>query len=181
MTRCMMRNFLWIGFLLLVVSSVGFAQEATQEKPSAAKASKKAERAGVPDKALMQKIWDGWGTLDPANVAKFYAKGPEHVFFDIAPLKYNSWEEYQEGVKKVLANFQSIQATVNGDARLHHNGKLVWGTATVHHEDAMKDGTKSQGDFRWTVIWEKTGKDWLIVHEHISEPLAALEKASEGK
>src|SRR5579871_2770442 len=52
----------------------------------------------APDKASMQKIWDGWSTLDPANVAKYYATGP-HTFFDIAPLKYNSFEQYSAGVK----------------------------------------------------------------------------------
>ena len=55
-----------------------------------------------PDKAYMQKIWDGWSTLDTANVAQYYASGP-HTFFDIAPLKYNSWDEYQAGVKSVVA------------------------------------------------------------------------------
>src|SRR5262249_24045296 len=54
-----------------------------------------------PDKAYMQKIWDGWSTLDPANVAEFYASGP-HTFFDITPLKYSGWEEYQKGVTKAL-------------------------------------------------------------------------------
>jgi len=53
----------------------------------ARKSSMKKSAAGpAPDKALMQKVWDGWGTMDPANVAKFYATGPR-TFFDIAPLK----------------------------------------------------------------------------------------------
>ena len=54
----------------------------------------------APDKAYLQKIWDGWSTLDPANVAKYYATGP-HTYFDIAPLKYNSWDEYVKGVQGV--------------------------------------------------------------------------------
>ena len=58
---------------------------------------------GAPDKAHLQKIWDGWSTLNPANVAQFYASGP-HTFFDIAPLKYSSWDEYQSGVVKVVAD-----------------------------------------------------------------------------
>src|SRR5262249_12841190 len=55
--------------------------------------TKKAAKAagGGPDKALMQKVWDGWSTLEVSNVSEFYATGP-HVFFDIAPLKYASWD-----------------------------------------------------------------------------------------
>ena len=26
-------------------------------------------------------------------------------------------------------------------------------------------------DARWTVLWQKTGDDWLVVHEHFSVPL----------
>ena len=63
--------------------------------------SKKSSAGPIPDKAFLQKIWDGWSTLDTANVDKFYASGP-HTFFDIAPLKYNSWDEYEKGVKVVL-------------------------------------------------------------------------------
>lgn len=126
--------------------------------------------AGAPDKALMQKIWDGWATLDPANVAHFYANGP-HVFFDIAPLKYNSWDEYQQGVKSVLAPYKSATCTVNDDAQIHNAGQMVWGTATVKSDLVEKSGKHDLGTFRWTVLWQKQGGQWLIVHEHISEPL----------
>src|SRR5260370_32396115 len=68
------------------------------------KATTKTSATGAPDKAYMQKIWDGWGTLDPSHVTNFYASGP-HTFFDIAPLKYGSWDEDQSGVKNVLAGY----------------------------------------------------------------------------
>ena len=128
--------------------------------------------AKTPDKALMDAIWAGWSSGNPANVAKYYAKGP-HVFYDIAPLKYNSWAEYEKGVVGVISGFQSLKATVNDDAQIHRHGSLAWGTATVHHVDLMKNGSQSAGDFRWTVIWETNGSEWLIVHEHVSAPLAA--------
>jgi ketosteroid isomerase-like protein len=34
-----------------------------------------------------------------------------------------------------------------------------------------KSGKHDIGAFRWTVIWQKTGGQWLIVHEHVSAPL----------
>ena len=158
--------------LLLSLASTG---PAFSQQP-AAKVSKAAAHASAgtkaPSKALMDAIWAAWSTDNPANVAKYYAKGP-HVFFDITPLKYNSWEEYQKGVTQVIGGFQSLKGTVNDDAQIHRHGNLVWGTATVHHVDVAKDGKKSEGDFRWTVIWEKTGAEWLIVHEHVSAPLGA--------
>jgi ketosteroid isomerase-like protein len=124
----------------------------------------------APDKAFMQKIWDGWATLDPANVANFYAGGP-HTFFDIAPLKYDSWDEYEKGAKGVLAGFSSAKFTVNDDAAVHPHGDLVWGTATIKEEMTTKDGKINMGSFRWTVVWENEDGKWLIVHEHVSAPL----------
>ncbi len=133
-------------------------------------AAKKSPAGPAPDKAYMQKIWDGWSTLDPANVAKNYASGP-HTYFDIAPLKYGSWDEYATGAKGVLAGYKSAKFTVNDDADIHSHGDLVWGTATVKEEMTTKAGKVEMGNFRWTVIWENEDGKWLIVHEHVSAPL----------
>lgn len=127
-----------------------------------------AGKAAAPDQAHLQKIWDGWATLDPSNVAQFYASGP-HTFFDIAPLKYSSWDEYQKGVRQVLADFKSAKFTVN-DAELHPSGNYVWGTATIKEEMTHKNGKVDTGNFRWTVVFAKQGGKWLVVHEHVSVP-----------
>jgi len=150
--------------ICLLVFTVGAA---AQTKKSA---MKKASAGPAPDKAYLQKIWDGWATLDPANTAKFYATGP-HTFFDIAPLKYNSWEEYEKGVKGVLAGYKSAKFTVNDDAAIHPQADLVWATATVKNEMTNKAGKVEMGNFRWTVVFENEDGKWLIVHEHVSAPL----------
>jgi ketosteroid isomerase-like protein len=160
----MMRRFLAVSLCLLTLSLSGFAQ--TKKT-----ASRKSSAATAPDQALMQKIWDGWGTMDPANVAQYYASGP-HTFFDIAPLKYGSWEEYQAGVKNVLAGYTSAKFTVNDDAAVHRSGDTTWATATIKNEMVTKAGKTEMGNFRWTVIWQMQGGKWLIVHEHVSAPLA---------
>ena len=166
-----MRKSTVVVVLLFGLSLLGYTQEQTGDASTAKKSATKAKAAGVPDKALMQTIWDAWTTLDPENAAKYYAKGPGHVFFDITPLKYDGWDAYKNGAAQVLSGFQSLKATINDDAQFHRQGNLVWGFATVHHQDVMKDGSKGEGDFRWTPVWQKTGNEWLIVHEHISAPM----------
>jgi ketosteroid isomerase-like protein len=155
---------LFIVFLCLLALSLSTV--AQTKKPAA----KKPAAGPAPDKALMQKVWDGWSTLDPANVAKFYASGP-HTYFDIAPLKYASWDEYEKGVKAVLAGYKSARFTVNDDADLHPHGDLVWGSATIKEEMTTNAGKVEMGTFRWTVIWSNEDGKWLIVHEHVSAPL----------
>ncbi len=149
--------FVWLA--LIAVAAVAAAK----------KSGAKTASSPNPDKAYLQKIWDGWSTLDPANVAQFYASG-QHVFFDIAPLKYSSWDEYQKTVVQVLADFKSAKFTVNDDAELHPAGNYVWGTATVKQEVTHKNGKIDMGNFRWTMVFEKQGGKWLIVHEHVSLP-----------
>ena len=132
--------------------------------------AKRMAALAAPDKAYLQKIWDGWSTLNAANTAKFYATGP-NTFFDIAPLKYSSWEEYEKGVNGVLAGYKSAQFTVNDDATIHPEGNFVWATATVKNEMTSKAGKVEMGNFRWTVVFENQDGKWLIVHEHVSAPL----------
>jgi ketosteroid isomerase-like protein len=156
----MIKRGLSLSLCILALTLSTFAQ----------KTSTKMSSGLVPDKALMQRIWNAWATLNPANAAQFYAKG-EHVFFDIAPLKYSSLDEYQKGAAGVLAAYTSATFTVNDDADIHNAGQVVWGTATVNYDMVEKTGKHDMGAFRWTVIWQKEDGKWLTVHEHVSAPL----------
>lgn len=156
-----MKRLCAVFLCLLVVTLPALAKPAAKKSPAPPAA----------DKAYLQKIWDGWATLDPANVAMFYASGP-HTFFDIAPLKYGSWDEYDQGVKGVLVGYKSAKFSVNDDAAIHPHGDLVWATATISEEMTTKAGKVEMGNFRWTVVFEYQDGKWMIVHEHVSAPLA---------
>lgn len=128
--------------------------------------------AAAPDfKAMMRKTATAWQTLDPAKAAPLYAKDAGLAFFDLAPLKYTGWKEYEAGTAQMFSTFSSLKMSVNDDARTEQRGNVAWGTATVSTEVVNKDGSKWPPlDVRWTVVWEKRGSDWLIVHEHFSAP-----------
>jgi ketosteroid isomerase-like protein len=157
-----MKRILTVSLCLLVLALSAVAQ--TKKSPM-----KKAVTP-APDKAYLQKIWDGWSTLDPVNVAKYYAPG-QHTFFDIAPLKYNSWDEYAKGVQGLAAGYKSAKFTLNDDADIHPHGDLVWATATVKEEMTTKAGKVEMGNFRWTAIFENEDGQWRIVHDHTSQPI----------
>jgi ketosteroid isomerase-like protein len=157
----MLKRILTLSTVVLAITLSGFA--------TTKKATGKA--AGpVPDKAFLQKYWDNWSTLNPANTAQYYASG-QHTFFDIAPLKYDSWDEYQKGVVAVAADYKSAVFTLNDDLQLHPAGDYVWGTATLKSDMTRKSGKRELATLRWTVVFEKQDGKWLIVHEHVSEPL----------
>jgi ketosteroid isomerase-like protein len=161
-----MQKRLLIASVCLIAISIfnpAFSSTAATKKSST-------NSPAMPDKAYLQKIWDAWATLDPAQEDQFHAQG-QHTFYDETPLKYDSWAEYRTGVVKILAPIKSATFTVNDDAVLHPAGNFVWGTATVKEDVIQKNGKRGMDQLRWTVVFEKLDGKWLIVHEHISGPV----------
>jgi ketosteroid isomerase-like protein len=157
------KRLLAVLLCVLALTVAGVAQ-----KKSAAK--KSAGAGPALEKAYLQKIWDGWATLKPADVAQYYATGP-HVFFDIAPVKYSSWDEYQAGASKLLADYKAAKFTLNDDLEIHGGGDMAWVASTVASEMTRKTGKVEMATMRWTAVLHKQEGKWVIVHEHVSEPL----------
>ena len=146
------------GLALLLVIGGGLAQ--------AQKAGDAAEF-----KELIQQYWRAWSTLNPDNAAPMYAKDADAVFFDVAPLKYNGWEEYKQGVLKVFGGAAKAVFTANDDLKVTRRGNIVWTSGTFQGTITQKDGHTMDLVGRHTAIWEKRGGHWIIVHEHVSAPL----------
>jgi ketosteroid isomerase-like protein len=127
---------------------------------------------GELDKAYPQAIWDSWATRDTNNPAKYYLHGPNHLFFGIAPVKYDSWDEYKAGAGPLLQQFSSLRFALNDDLQIHPVDKnTAWVDATVNMDATSAQGENQKMVLRWTAILEKEGDKWLIVHEHVSAPL----------
>jgi ketosteroid isomerase-like protein len=146
-------------FLLVIGAGLASGQEARAA-------------GGEPDlKAMMRKTMEAWQTLDPAKAAPLYAKDATLAFYDIAPLKFTGWAEYAQGTAQIFAGFSSLKITINDDLRTERRGNVAWATATFRADIVNKDGSQVALDGRWTLIWERRGDEWLIVHEHGSVPL----------
>ena len=129
------------------------------------------------DDATFRKLIDSycaaWSTGTADAPAKFYAKDDGLVFYDVAPFAYHSWKEYHEGVKKeFLDSASEIKLTAGKDLKVTRRGMIAWMTVPMHLMEKTKDGKTSEMDLRYTGIWEKRGANWVLVHEHLSTPLA---------
>jgi ketosteroid isomerase-like protein len=128
------------------------------------------------DEATFRKLTDdycaAWSSGNTANAAKFYAKDDGLIFYDLAPFSYSGWKDYETGVKKeFLDSSQSIVLTAGKDLKVSRRGNMAWTTVPMHLIDNTKDGKTIQLEVRYTGIWEKRGKAWVLVHEHLSTPL----------
>ncbi len=159
----MMRRLCLFVMLALAVNLCAVAQDHQHESAPSGK-------SGF-DKAIMQQLWDAWCTLDTKNPAKYYGKEKSHVFYDIAPLQYHGWAEYEAGVKPLLAQWKSAQCKVNYDGQIREESPMMVWTATTVNLDAVKqDGSPDKMVVRWTAIWHKHGSNWMVAHEHVSVP-----------
>lgn len=164
MQRRMLSAVLLFSMLAMLVA----AQESSRRPQRASAAA-----GAAPDKALMQRIWDAWATMDPTNAAPYYDKQAGDVFFDIAPVKYAGWDDYAKGAANVIQqSFTALKFTVNDDARVRSSEMGAFGTATIDSVLTGKDGKTQHMTLRWTVIWANENGRWLIIHEHVSAPLS---------
>jgi len=129
------------------------------------------------DDATFRKLIDdyctAWSAGNADAPAKFYAQNDGLVFYDVAPFSYRSWSEYHEGVKKeFLESADTIKLTAGKDLRVTRRGLVAWTTVTIHLYEKAKDGKTTDVNLRYTGIWEKRGAKWLLVHEHLSVPMA---------
>jgi ketosteroid isomerase-like protein len=130
----------------------------------------------VSDDATFRKLIDSycaaWSSGNVDNAARFYAKDATLTFYDIEPFSYSGWKEYDAGVKKnFLDNAESAALTAGKELKVTRHGNIAWTTVPMRLVAKFKDGKTMDSPVRYTGIWEKRGKSWLLVHEHLSIPL----------
>jgi ketosteroid isomerase-like protein len=116
----------------------------------------------------IDKVLAAWSAKDVKKASEFYAKDPDLAFYDVAPVKYNNWAEYEKGVVPLLEQHEYIKFKMGDDLAIHRNGKQAWVTATLPTDLKLKTGPPATVPIRWTSIWEKRGGTWVILHEHVS-------------
>jgi ketosteroid isomerase-like protein len=129
------------------------------------------------DDATFRKLTDdycaAWSTGNTDNARKFYAQDSDLIFYDVTPFSYHGWKEYVPGVHKALLdNAAEVKLTAGKDLRVTRRGNVAWTTVPMHFYEKTKDGKVMEAELRYTGIWEKRGSNWLLVHEHVSVPMA---------
>jgi ketosteroid isomerase-like protein len=129
------------------------------------------------DDATFRKLIDGycaaWSSGNVTNASKYYAKDDGLVFYDVTPFSYAGWKEYAVGVQKaILDNAASASLTAGKQLKVTRRGNVAWTTVPMHLSEKTKDGKSVELEIRYTGIWEKRSKSWVLVHEHLSAPLS---------
>jgi ketosteroid isomerase-like protein len=168
---------------VLLLAGVAAAQSSSTHKRAPRPAARDQQQAPLTDEQAgeqlrkrLTEILNAWSMLDPDAAAKYYAKDADLVFFEPSPLQDKGWDAYYLNLKKLFSNYQNVSLRLNDDANVHFKGDFAYATATWNLEGTLTDGAKQQLDLRWTVVLERRNEEWVVVHEHVSAPLAAAPK-----
>ena len=108
-------KFRFVAVIMIALMSSVVTTASAQAKEARAKTALEAEF-----RAMVAQYYTAWSTLNPDNAAKYYAKDADIVFYDVAPLKYNSWAEYRAGVIKAftepMASGKLLRMMIKGDS-----------------------------------------------------------------
>jgi len=126
-----MKRLFAVSLCLLALSFSSFAKS-----PKACR-GKKLQRPRSRTKLTCRRIWMAgppstpptWPNTMPA------ARTPSSI---LLPLKYDSWDEYQNGVKPELSGYKSAKFAVNDDLDIHPHGDLLWPPPRIKEEMTRK-------------------------------------------
>lgn len=125
-------------------------------------------------KKLIDSYFSACDSMDMGDEMAFYADDKGLVFYDfLPPVKYNGWHEYKEAMAKgnELHKLAGLTLKPNDDLRVIRKGSMAFTTMTfglAYRNPKTQKPKKTVA--RHTIIWEKRGRRWLILHEHVSVP-----------
>lgn len=119
-------------------------------------------------------FWAAWSTKDSTAVSRFYGQDANTtIFLPWVNQQFVGWQQFQPQADRVLAGLDRAEFTPYDDTRTWRWNDLVLTVGTFGINLAGKDGKRTTGDARYTLLWERRDGRWQIVHEHLSSVAAA--------
>lgn len=122
---------------------------------------------------------NGW-TTSPENpyaieqVQDLYVKDDDFISYDFGR-PYDGvvgWEKFADYYPKFMEGMKTWKLTPNDDMRVFLRDDIAWTTVSLIGQGTTPDDQKIEmPEARVTLIFEKRGDKWLIVHEHGSTAL----------
>ncbi len=135
----------------------------------------------INDRAVLSRLVEDyklWSVQEkPYRIEKIehlYSHTDELLAFDLmSPEKtvIRGWESYKAIWVPAMRNFDEWTVTGLSDVEITVDKSMALTTLLFAGEGKLKDGTPVNGEFHSTLIWKKSGKEWKIVHEHVSGPV----------
>lgn len=130
------------------------------------------EQSSPKFKELVHKFWSAWNTRDIEIAATNYSQTPDLVVY--LPWKiegFTGWETFKPFAERIIQNMQMVQFTPHDNLHALEFNDIAVTFGTFGLVMQNKDGTVTQGDARYTLIWKQQDNKSLIIHEHLSSTI----------
>ena len=166
-----------VGFMIATSSNLLAGQNQKNKKSKDSKDTSASDQTplGPPAPDLEQidhnigEMLAGFQSGDVEMMHKYYADTVTFVSGDWAPA-IQGWQNYVTQYQKQRAAFQGMQV-IRRDTLIFVREDFAW--ATYQWEfDSMVNGQPYSAYGQTTLVFNKAGADWLIVHNHTSQVAA---------
>lgn len=96
---------------------------------------------------------------------------PDIVVFDlVAPLEQKGWDAFRRSWDIGLRSFEGPIEYEVEHLDISIGGDIAWSRSLAQFGGTTKDGTRTMNRIRSTLAFRKVGKEWKLVHQHVSVP-----------
>ena len=172
----MLKKSFFITSLVVALSATAFAQGVTLEQPKpkptpaptrrAAQAPGEAAQARAVREAF-DSLVDGIRRADAAAVAKLYWNSSQLTVFNNNGTVTKSWEQARSNRESLYAKVSDVKLDVR-DVRVKTLGASGAVVTCLWEQSQTADGQPEHATGRLTIVYQKVGADWKIVHTHTS-------------
>ncbi|MEU1549856.1 nuclear transport factor 2 family protein [Nocardia sp. NPDC005745] len=123
----------------------------------------------------MDTLREAYQQKDAALATSFYAKDGQYALFDIMPPLVDAG--FDRLLEKTREFFDATEGPIELEVTDRHvavSDSLAYLRGLMKATARFKDGRPIASVTRYTLIFQKVGNDWLVIHEHNSLPAEAL-------
>lgn len=172
----MLKKSFFIASLVVAFSATAFAQGVTPEQPLQP-TPPRARRTAAPTpaeatqaravRAAFDSLVDGIRRADAEAVAKLYWNSPQLSVFNNNGTVTKSWEQARSNRESLYAKVSDVKLDVR-DVRVKPLGASGAVVTCLWEQSQTADGQPEHATGRLTIVYQKVGAEWKIVHTHTS-------------
>jgi ketosteroid isomerase-like protein len=144
-----------VSFIVLLISSAAFAQKKPAADPT----------KGVHD--AFDRLIDGIKTADAEKTMSVYENSPRILFFNNNGTATQGWDEMKRQRTEAYAKLKNVTLDVTG-LRIEMLGPSAAYVTCKWKQSQENEGKLESASGRMTLVFQKIGKDWKVVHLHTS-------------
>jgi uncharacterized protein (TIGR02246 family) len=168
----MLKKFFFITSLVVVLSASAFAQGVSIEQPTPPRPRPRQPAAGDAAQAravreAFDSLVDGIRRADAAAVAKLYWNSPQLTVFNNNGTVTKSYEQARSNRESLYAKVSDVKLDVR-DVRVKTLGPSGALVTCLWDQSQTTDGQPEHATGRLSIVYQKVGADWKIVHTHTS-------------